>query len=186
MNELAVRAVWSLPKILWWKLKFAGRLRIAWVQALGKHTELHINRNGKVSIGKETVSRFGLFLRVEDGELSIGEKCFFNTQVSITSMDRITIGARCQIANHVVIVDHDHDYQAGWGHYQTVPVTIGNDVWIGANVVILKGSTIGDGAVIAAGTVVRGEVKPHCLYLGIGKEQRPIGPGEKTCRGMNV
>ena len=124
--------------------------------------------------GKETVSRFGLFLRIEGGELSIGDKCFMNTQVSITCMDRISIGDRCQIANHVVIVDHDHDYRAGWGHYQTAPVNIGKDVWIGANVVILKGSVIGDGAVIAAGTVVRGQVKPRHLYLGIHKPQRPL------------
>ena len=55
-------------------------------------------------------------------------------------------------------------------------VEIGNDVWIGANAVILKGSTIGDGAVIAAGAVVRGHVKPHSLYLGIAKGQRPIKP----------
>ena len=174
MNELAVRAVFSLPKVIWWKIKYGGRLHLPLVQALGKHTELHITKQAKVSIGKEMVSRFGLFLRAESGSLEIGDKCFFNTQVSITCMERVAIGDRCQIANNVVIVDHDHDYRAGWGHYQTAPVNIGNDVWIGANAVILKGSVIGDGAVIAAGAVVRGTVEPHCVYLGLGKAQRPI------------
>lgn len=145
-----------------------------WIQSFGKHTELHLDKKSSVSLGKETVSRFGLFLRAEGGTLSIGDKCFFNTHVSITCLERITIGDRCQVANNVVIVDQDHDYRAGWGKYQTKPVTIGNDVWIGANVVILKGSTIGDGAVIAAGSVVKGEVAPHSLYLGITKDQRPI------------
>ncbi|MBQ8184493.1 MAG: acyltransferase [Lachnospiraceae bacterium] len=174
MNELAVRVIASLPKVIWWKCKFGGRLKMPLVQAFGKHAELHVNKQAKVSLGKELVSRFGLFLRVEGGDLEIGDKCFFNTQVSITCMDRITIGDRCQIANNVVIVDHDHDYRAGWGHYQTAPVTIGKDVWIGANAVILKGSTVGDGAVIAAGAVVRGIVEPHSIYLGPGKEQRKI------------
>ncbi|MCI8417841.1 MAG: acyltransferase [Lachnospiraceae bacterium] len=180
MKELAVRAAFTLPRILWWKCRYRGRLSLPWVQALGKHGELHMDKKGRLSLGKETVSRFGLFLRVEGGELSIGDKCFFNTQVSITCMEKISIGDRCQIANHVVIVDHDHDYQAGWGHYQTAPVTIGSDVWIGANVVILKGSIIGDGAVIAAGTVVRGHVKPCHLYLGIHRPQRPLETGEKV------
>ncbi len=174
MNELIIRAMISLPKVFLWKCRYGGRLRMPWIQSFGKHTELHLDKKSSVSLGKETVSRFGLFLRAEGGTLSIGDKCFFNTHVSITCLERITIGDRCQVANNVVIVDQDHDYRAGWGKYQTKPVTIGNDVWIGANVVILKGSTIGDGAVIAAGSVVKGEVAPHSLYLGITKDQRPI------------
>lgn len=172
MNELAVRAVFSLPKVIGWKLWFGRRLQMPMVQAFGRHTELHIAKQANVSIGKETVSRFGLFLRAEKGHLVIGNKCFFNTQVSITCLREVTIGDRCQIANNVVIVDHDHDYRLGWGHYKTEPVKIGNDVWIGANAVILKGSTIGDGAVIAAGAVVKGIVEPHSVYFGLGKEQR--------------
>lgn len=175
MNELAVRAVLSLPKVFVWKLRYGKRLHMPWIQAFGKHAELHLDKRAKVSLGKETVSRFGLFLRAEGGALSVGDKCFFNTHVSITCLEKITIGDRCQIANNVVIVDQDHDYREGWGKYRTAPVTIGNDVWIGANAVILKGSIIGDGAVIAAGSVVRGEVKAHSLYLGITKGQRPIG-----------
>lgn len=177
MKELAMRAALSLPKVFWWKCRYGRRLGISWVQALGKHAELHMDRHAKVSLGKHTVSRFGLFLRAEGGALSIGDKCFFNTQVSITCLERITIGDRCQIANNVVIVDHDHDYEAGWGHYKTSPVKIGNDVWIGANVVILRGSVIGDQAVIAAGSVVKGRVESHSLYLGLSKGQRPL-PGK--------
>ena len=178
MNELMMRAFCSLPRVLWWKCRYGGRLVMPLVQAFGKHTELHLDGKARVFFGKETVSRFGFFVRAEGGRLKIGDKCFFNTQVSITCMDEISLGDRCQIANNVVIVDHDHDYRAGWGVYRTAPVVIGNDVWIGANAVILKGSRIGDGAVIAAGSVVRGEVAPRSLYLGIEKGQRPLKSGE--------
>ena len=124
MNELAVRAVCSLPRVLLWKCRYGRRLRMPWVQSFGKHAELHMDQRARLSLGKETVSRFGLFLRAEGGELTIGDKCFFNTHVSITCLERITIGDRCQIANNVVIVDQDHNYRAGWGSYWTAPVTI--------------------------------------------------------------
>ena len=184
MNELAVRAALSLPRVFFWKIRYGSRLKLPWVQAFGKHTELHMDKKARVSLGRETVSRFGLFLRTEGGTLTIGDKCFFNTQVSVTCLERIEIGDRCQIANNVVIVDQDHDHQAGWGSYRTSPVIIGNDVWIGANAVILRGSEIGDGAVIAAGAVVRGKVEPHSLYLGISRGQRPLSMEKKETAGL--
>ena len=44
------------------------------------------------------------------------------------------------------------------------PCTIGNDVWIGAGAVILRGTTIGDKAVIGAGSIVKGDVPAGCVY----------------------
>lgn len=52
-----------------------------------------------------------------------------------------------------------------------VGITIGNDVWIGANVTILDGAVIHDGAVIAAGSVVRGEVAGGWVYGGVPARQ---------------
>lgn len=54
-----------------------------------------------------------------------------------------------------------------------MPVTIGNDVWIGANVVIMNGVTIGDGSVIAAGCIVTKDVEPYSIVGGVpGKQIR--------------
>ena len=50
--------------------------------------------------------------------------------------------------------------------YSKGDIVIGNDVWIGAKSIILSGSTIGDGAVIAAGSVVSGEVRPYSIVAG--------------------
>lgn len=82
-------------------------------------------------------------------------------------MESVTIGNKCNIANNVVIVDHDHmisEYGVVAG-YNTAAVEIGNNVWIGANVTILKGTHIGNGAVIAAGAVVNCDV-PSCEVWG--------------------
>lgn len=157
MWEIYWRVLVSLPKVLWLKLKYAGKCSMPLVQAFGHHTEVKI-KDGTARFGKEQITRGNAVFRVEGGELIIGDKCFFNQNVSITCKKKIVIGDRCQIANNVVIVDHDHAGSENWGSYVETPVTIGNDVWIGANVVIMRGTTIGDKAVIGAGSIVKGDV----------------------------
>ena len=157
MMEIYWRVFVSLPKVLWYKIKYAGKCTLPWIQAFGHHTELKI-KNGKASFGKEQITRENAVFRVEGGELVVGDKCFFNQNISITCKKKIVIGDRCQIANNVVIVDHDHAGSENWGSYVETPVIIGNDVWIGANVVIMRGTTIGDKAVIGAGSIVKGDV----------------------------
>lgn len=157
MWEIYWRVLVSLPKVLWLKLKYAGKCSMPLVQAFGHHTEVKI-KDGTARFGKEQITRGNAVFRVEGGELIIGDKCFFNQNVSITCKKKILIGDRCQIANNVVIVDHDHAGSENWGSYVETPITIGNDVWIGANVVIMRGTTIGDKAVIGAGSIVKGDV----------------------------
>ena len=163
MMEIYWRVLVSLPKVLWWKMKYAGKCSMHWIQAFGHHTELKI-KNGKAHFGKEQITRGMAIFRVEGGELSVGDKCFFNQNVSITCKKKVVIGDRCQIANNVVIVDHDHAGSENWGSYVETDVVIGNDVWIGAGAVILRGTTIGDKAVIGAGSIVKGNVPAGCVY----------------------
>ena len=157
MWEIYWRVLVSLPKVLWLKLRYAGKCSVPLIQAFGHHTEVKI-KDGTARFGKEQITRGNAVFRVEGGELLVGDKCFFNQNVSITCKKKIVIGDRCQIANNVVIVDHDHAGSENWGSYVETPVTIGNDVWIGANVVIMRGTTIGDKAVIGAGSIVKGDV----------------------------
>ncbi len=163
MLEIYWRVLLSLPKVLWWKIKYLGKCTLPWIQAFGVHTELHIQK-GHAAFGKEQITRGNAVFRVEGGELSVGDKCFFNQNVSITCRKKIVIGNRCQIANNVVIVDHDHAGSEDWGSYVETPVIIGNDVWIGAGAVILRGSVIGDRAVIGAGSIVKGEVPAGAVF----------------------
>lgn len=162
--ELAFRALMTLPKIVIWKIKYGSRFRISWIQSFDKNFVLRISAKANVFIGKELVTRTNVSLRAQEGTVKIGDKCFLNSNVSITSMEEISIGDGCQIANNVVIVDHDHDYKNSLSNFTKERVVIGNHVWIGANCVILKGANIGDNCVIAAGSVVKGEVPANTLY----------------------
>lgn len=165
--ELVGQAILSLPKIAYYKLRYVKLVQFSWVQAFGPRFSLHVKNRGYLHIGKELVTRENVTLRVDGGTLHIGNKCFFNAGCSLTALSKITIGDGCQIAQNVVIVDHDHDYKKGWGAYTSAPVCIGKNVWIGANCVILKGSQIGAGAVIAAGSIVRGEVPANTVFYQV-------------------
>lgn len=127
-----------------------------------------ISDQSSIFIGENNHFRSHLQLRaVHGGKITIGNNTFINTNVAITSLESITIGDRVKIANNVVIVDHDHDYQNDMNEYRCQAVVIGNDVWIGANAVILKGVHIGDHAVIAAGSVVNHDVPENTVAGGI-------------------
>jgi len=90
-----------------------------------------------------------------------------NRNTIIVSREEIFIGKGTSIGPNVCIYDHDHRYNRNGiskKDFVTSPIYIGERCWIGANVIILKGATIGDNCVVGAGTVVRGEI-PDCSMV---------------------
>jgi acetyltransferase-like isoleucine patch superfamily enzyme len=77
---------------------------------------------------------------------------------------RIEIGENCQIAYDTVIMDTDEHPISGGNGPQAV--LIGNNVWIGTRAIVLKGVTIGDGAVIGAGAIVTRDVPARTVAVG--------------------
>lgn len=95
---------------------------------------------------------------------------FFNHNVSITCMEKVCIGSNSFFGNNVVIVDHDHaiiDGQPSGGQFRVAQVEIGENCWIGANVVITRGVSIGSNAIVAAGSVVTKDVPFSTLVAGV-------------------
>jgi len=93
--------------------------------------------------------------------------------VSIVAMTSVTVGERTLIGSGTVIWDtdfHPLDPSARRRHptegARTAPIHVGNDVFIGARAMILKGVTIGDGAVVGAGAVVTRDVPPYTVVAG--------------------
>lgn len=104
--------------------------------------------------------------------ISIGYNCFINRNVYITARADITIGSNVLIGPGVVINSGMHHYDdpntiiRDQGH-RIQPITIGNDVWLGANSVIMPGVTIGDGCIIGAGAIVTKSIPPYSVAVGI-------------------
>ena len=100
---------------------------------------------------------------------TIGDNCSFNG-LRIFGNGRVTIGNSVVIATDAVILSGNHNYEGEEipfdNGYNPRPVTIGDFVWIGVRVTILPGTTIGEGAIIQAGSVVRGEIPPYSIAGG--------------------
>jgi maltose O-acetyltransferase len=100
------------------------------------------------------------------GELRIGTGCFLNYGVDIVAGSTITIGDAVLVGPLVSIVDDDmHQIEPSRAR-RVAPITIGDDVWLGRGVIVLPGASIGDHSVIAAGSVVRGEIPARVVAAG--------------------
>lgn len=92
---------------------------------------------------------------------------YINCSANISCFEKIEIGDDVAIADNVCIRDSDNHEMLNGIRKSTQPIRIGNHVWIGMNATILKGVTIGDGAIIAAGAVVTKDVPDGCLAGGV-------------------
>lgn len=150
------------------KIVYGGSFKSDLFYITSPFTEISVDRGSKVAIGKHFTMRGGSKIRVrKNAELSIGNNTYLNHNCMIVCRDKIEIGDDVQFSPNVQIYDHDHDYKAGLKNqkFKISPVKIGNEVWIGANSIILRGSTIGDNAVIAAGSIVKGDVPAGTVFV---------------------
>lgn len=103
-------------------------------------------------------------------QISVGEGTDIGAFVHIWGDGGVNIGDGVLIASHVVITSLTHSHaEEKIKSAKTVfaPVTIGNDVWIGAHAVIMPGISIGEGAVIGAGAVVTTNIPPRAIAVGV-------------------
>ncbi len=107
------------------------------------------------------------FAAFDGGTLSIGEGTYINYGTNISATRSVTIGRRCSIGQYCIIMDNDyHGLVARNDRPPGRPVVIEDNVWLAARVIVLPGSRIGQGSVIAANSVVRGEIPPLSLAAG--------------------
>lgn len=152
------------------KLFHRTSVKLPFISAISPSAEITVDRKGQVSIGSRFRQRSGSHIRIRKGaKLKIGDNVSVNHGCMIVSHENITIGNNVQFSPNVMVYDHDHDYSADGGvkslKYKCAPISIGNNVWIGANSVILRGTSIGDGTVIGAGSVVKGTVPAETIYI---------------------
>ena len=100
--------------------------------------------------------------------LHIGKNVFINSGCCFQDQGGITIGDGALIGHNVVMatLNHSEDPETR-GNLHPAPIHIGRNVWIGASAIILPGVTIGDGAIVGAGSVVTRDVPENMIVTGV-------------------
>jgi acetyltransferase-like isoleucine patch superfamily enzyme len=139
------------------------RARAALLNLLGH--DLH--RSARIA---NDVTITGARLRMHEGS-------YVNLGCLLDATAELVIGANVHVGHRATVLTSTHEpgppsQRAGVNVVR--PVRIGAGAWIGAEVLVLPGVTIGEGAVVAAGAVVTADLDPHALYAGIPAERRRL------------
>ena len=183
----------SILKSIWYSLRFGGIVMVGRGSKIRVHRSASVILGAKsaLAIGLAHDTPAGAVLRMRpratlrvegrvqfmracsvtvgyDAALTIGAGTFLNDGSSLTCDRSVMIGAGCAISSGVRILDTDvHKLIHDEGARPDAPVCIGRACWIGTNAVILKGTELGEGSVVAAGAVVRSGVPPRSLVAGV-------------------
>ena len=133
---------------------------------------LEMLRAGRLSIGPHAVFEPGVWLTSDTGRIVIGGGAMLNLNVMVAAVERVEIGEHSMLANGCLVTDANHRFDdperpVPWqGFTAKGPTLIGDNVWLGANVVVTGGVTIGRRSVIGANSVVIDDIPPFCIAAG--------------------
>ena len=164
MNQVETRPRWFV------------RLLAPIYQHRGKHSVIHHSARmdtppyRKFSLGDYSVIESFACINNAVGDVMIGD----HTRIGLhnTIIGPVKIGSHVNLAQGITVTALNHNFddtekRIDEQGVSTKPVTIEDDVWVGANAVILPGVTIGNHCVVAAGAVVTKDVPPHSLVAGV-------------------
>ena len=173
--------VFGIIKVCIYKMFNYKRIIFKSLPKMNSSFKIAIKKGAKLILGKKFRTRNNVSFRIYNkGIVKIGDNCFFNDGCSINCQKNIEIGKNVIFGQNVMIFDHDHDYRNNMNNFIRKDIKIGNNVWIGANCIILKGVTIGDNVVIAANTVVKKDIDNNKLiYEKLSYEEKGVENGNK-------
>lgn len=172
-TKLNLRALWENG---WAVLRARWYLRTA--TAVGPRVRVWghpiIRNGGTMCIGERcrlnsTTTRLEL-VTGREGTLEIGKRVFINYGCSIGATQSIRIGDDCTIGTYVIIMDNDYHCLEPDRRNEmppSAPITLEQNVWLGARVIVLRGVTIGANSVIGAGSVVTSNIPPNVVAAGM-------------------
>jgi acetyltransferase-like isoleucine patch superfamily enzyme len=158
----------------WVDLAMAARSSLAIGRGvfIPRTVEIRGNDDGSIIIGDNVTIDTGARLHVANrATLKVGDRVGIGPYNILNAFDDLSIGDDTMFGPFVNINCADHGVELGtpmreqYGTYG--PVVIGNDCWLGSRAVVLRGITIGDGAVIGAGSVVTCDVPEYTIAAGV-------------------
>lgn len=146
-------------------------MEISWEANISKTAQIS-RMGGVIEIGPRTSIDDGVILRAYGGYIRIGADCSVNPYTILYGHGGLQIGDGVRIAAHSVFIPANHIFSDPnefiYKQGETIKgITVDDDVWFGAGVRVLDGTTIGKGAVIGAGSVVTKDVESYGIYAGV-------------------
>ena len=141
---------------------------------LPESRHLHLAKHIRNFFGKRIIKNAGININIEHGscftpELSLGD--YSGIGVHCELYGEITIGKKVMMGPEVVFYtqNHKHDLNVPFMEqgYEKMPISIGDNVWIGRRVMFMPGSSLGNNVVVAAGSVVTKQFPDNVLVAGI-------------------
>jgi acetyltransferase-like isoleucine patch superfamily enzyme len=133
---------------------------------------LEMLREGRLDIGPHAYFEPGVWLTSASGRITIGAGALLNLGVMVAAVESVQIGEHCMLANGCLVTDGNHrfddpDTPVPWqGFTSKGPVVLGDNVWLGANVVVTSGVRIGRRSIIGANSVVTQDVPDFSVAAG--------------------
>jgi acetyltransferase-like isoleucine patch superfamily enzyme len=129
-------------------------------------------KRGSIKIGKDCTVHDYAIIETYGGKIEIGENSSINHFTILRGSGGITIGSCVRIAPHCTIIASSHIFKDVGNPIclqglEAKGITIKDDVWIGSNVSVLDGVTIGKGSIIGAGSVVTKSIPEYCIAVGV-------------------
>lgn len=158
----------SLLRLLFIKYFLRRNIRFHFIQSHSPFISIKMKNCSHLVLGKNVQISSGCDIHLDNNAtIDIGQRTYFNKRCILSSHNKISIGSNCLFGPDVKIYDNNHVYEYGKGvvpgQHKSFPITIGNNCWIAANVVILKGSTIGDNCIIGTGCIIKGNIPSNSI-----------------------
>jgi acetyltransferase-like isoleucine patch superfamily enzyme len=159
---------WNRARIHWLLMR-----REAFVRWPVHGNLLEALREGRLEIGPGALLEPGVWITAPgSARVRIGAGTFLNLGVMVAAQELVEIGNHCMLANGCFVTDSSHRYDdperpITWQGFESKgPTRIGENSWLGANVVVTSGVSIGERCVIGANSVVTHDLEPFSIAAG--------------------
>jgi acetyltransferase-like isoleucine patch superfamily enzyme len=174
-------------RLAWLKLRWRGRLVTDGLAFVGPGVTFEIGKDARVHLGRWSWIGHGTKIRAHEGEVRIGAKTVMGQECTISSFQHVSIGRECIVADRVMLIDFDHGVVETerpireQGIYKR-DVRVGNNVWMGYGVSVLRGTTIGDNAIVGTSSVVTKDVPDNAVVGGVPARLLRMRPEPRRLR----
>jgi len=141
--------------------------RIGSAFRIGNYSNFAIEPSASLIIGnKVNLKNYINFVVAQNAKIILEDNVFMNNYCSVNALEKIEIGENTLLGEGVKLYDHNHEYSQNkveHRKFSTAPIKIGKNCWLGSNVTVLKGVTIGDNAIIGSGCLIYKDIAANSV-----------------------